>query len=100
MDHMLSDVHTRGSELLNNLNPLGLVSREFSLFKKFILINLAIEHITILVSCAMAVLMFGLMPTIAAFINRITLDWGIEISDKLTLLFNHSFHTKFVINIG
>ena len=106
----------QGSELLNNLNPLGFVSREFSLIKEFILISLAIEYLTILVSCAMAVLMFDLMPTIAALINRINAGPGqapepegacsggseassttgkwrgfmIEVRDKLTLLFNHS----------
>ena len=59
-----------------NLNPLGFVSREFSLIKEFIFISLTIKHLTILISCAVAVLMFGLTPTKAALINRITLDWG------------------------
>ena len=45
MDHMISNVQTRGSELLNNLNPLGFVSREF------IMISLALEYL------AMAILM-------------------------------------------
>ena len=75
MNYMFSDVQTRESELLNNLKPLGFVSREFSLIKEFILISLAIEYL-ILVSCAGAVLMFNLTPTIAALVNRITLDWG------------------------
>ena len=76
MNYMFSDVQTRESELLNNLKPLGFVSREFSLIKEFILISLIIEYLAILVSCAVAVLMFGLTPTIAALVNRITLDWG------------------------
>ena len=62
--------------MLNNLNPLGFVSREFSLIKEFILISLAIEYLTILVSYAMAILMFDLMPTIAALINRINAGPG------------------------
>ena len=60
--------------MLNSLNPLGFVSKEFSLMKEFILINLALEYLDILVSCAIATLMFGLAPSIAALFNRITLD--------------------------
>ena len=36
MDGILSDVQTRGTELLNDLNPLGFDSREFLLIKEFI----------------------------------------------------------------
>ena len=61
---------------VEQFNPLGFVSREFSLIKEFILINLALEYLAILVSCAIATLMFGLTPSIAALINRITLDGG------------------------
>ena len=48
------------------------------MIKEFILISLAIEYcaLTIYCSVCVALLMFGLTPSIAAVINRITLDWG------------------------
>ena len=61
---------------LNYLNPLGFVSREFSLIKEFILISLAIEYFVLMISCVRPVIMFGLTTSIWALINRITLDWG------------------------
>ena len=67
---------TRGTESLNYLNPLGFVSREFSLIKEFILISLAIEYFVLMISCVRPVIMFGLITSILALINRITLDWG------------------------
>ena len=42
----------------------------------FILISLAIEYLAILISCAVAILILCLMPTIEAIINGITLDWA------------------------
>ena len=51
---------TRGTETLNYLNPLGFVSREFSLIKEFILISLAIEYLVLMISCVRPVSMFGL----------------------------------------
>ena len=65
MDGILSNVQTRGTDLINDLNPLGFVSREFLLIKEFILI-----------SCILYVLMFDLPPSVTALINRIILDWG------------------------
>ena len=39
MDLLINNVQTRGSEMLNSLNPLGFVSREFSLIKEFLMIS-------------------------------------------------------------
>ena len=46
------------------------------MIKEFILISLAIEYCALTIYCSVALLMFGLTPSIAALINRITLDWG------------------------
>ena len=46
------------------------------MIKEFILISLAIEYCALTIYCSVALLMFGLKPSIAALINRITLDWG------------------------
>ena len=54
----------------------SIVSREFLMIKDFILFSLAIEYFSLNISCIVAVLMSGLTPSIAALINRITLDWG------------------------
>ena len=61
---------------MNDLNPLGFVSREFNLIKKFILISLALEYLALMISCNIAILMFHLTQSIAVLINRITLDRG------------------------
>ena len=74
MDGMLSDVQSRWAELLDDLNPLGFVSREFSMIKEFILISLTIEYFTLII--IVAVLIFGLTPSVAYLIIRIPLDWG------------------------
>ena len=54
------------------LTILGFVSREFFMIKEFILISLAIEYCALTIYCSVALLMFGLRPSIAALINRIT----------------------------
>ena len=76
MDGILKLVQTRVTKLLRDPNPLGFISREFSKIKKFILISVAIEYLTLIISCIVVVLMFGLTPSIAAFINRIPLNLG------------------------
>ena len=75
MEGILGDVQTRGTELVNDINPLGFVSREFNLIKEFILISIALEDLALIISCVVNILMFGLPPSIAALINRIVLDW-------------------------
>ena len=60
MDGILKLVQTRVTKLLKDPNPLGFISREFSKIKEFILISVV----------------FGLTPSIAAFINRIPLYLG------------------------
>ena len=76
MDGILKLVQTRVTKLLKDPNPLGLISREFSKIKEFILISVAIKYLTLIISCIVVVLMFGLTPSIAAFINRIPLYLG------------------------
>ena len=76
MDGILKLVQTRVTKLLKDPNPLGFISREFSKIKEFILISVAIKFLTLIISCIVVVLMFGLTPSIAAFINRIPLYLG------------------------
>ena len=75
MEGILGDVQTRGIKLVNDINPLGFVSREFNLIKEFILISMALEDLALIISCVVKILMFSLPPSIAALIKRIVLDW-------------------------
>jgi len=56
LGRVLSNVQTRRTELLNDLNPLGFISREFSMNKVLILISLAIEYLALIISCILAFL--------------------------------------------
>ena len=68
------------------------MAREFNLFKEFILVILAIKYLALMISCVVAVFMFSLTPSIAALINKITLDWG--------QLWNRKKHAGEVMRLG
>ena len=62
------------------------MAREFNLIKEFI------KYLALMISCVVAVFMFSLIPSIAALINRITLDWG--------QLWNRKKHAGEVVRLG
>ena len=76
-DGLINGVESCGSALLNDMNPYGFVSKELSLSKVFLLLCLAIEYYAPIVSCTIAILLYGLTAAIAVFINRLTLDWSL-----------------------
>ena len=61
MDRILSNVQTRRTELLNDLNPLGFISSEFLMNKVLILISLAIEYLALIISCIVAFLVSSIV---------------------------------------
>ena len=62
--------------MLESLNPWGLVTKEITIMKDFMLLCLVIEYVALGISCVAAIALFGLTATLAALINRITLDWS------------------------
>ena len=52
MDGLIEGVQSRGTALLNDLNPFGWVSKELSLIKEFLLMFMAMEYSIVVVSCA------------------------------------------------
>ena len=75
MDDLIEGVQSRGTDLLNNLKPFGWVSKELSL-KRFLLMCVSIQYSVVVVSCAIAILLYGLKAGIADFINHVSPDWS------------------------
>ena len=67
LSELTSHAEEVGKEILAKMNPLG--------FKDSIVHLLMLEYSAIICSC-IAMIRFGVAPTIAAIINRLTIDWG------------------------
>jgi len=73
---LVNSAESHGREILESLNPWGFVTKEISILKDFMLMGLVIEYVALGISIITAVAMFGLTATLAAVINRVTLDWS------------------------
>lgn len=76
LDGLVENAESRGAELLESLNPLGFVTKEITIIKDFILLCLVVEYSMLGISSIVAIAIFGLTATLAAIINRLTLDWS------------------------
>ena len=75
MDDLREGVQSRGTDLLNNLKPFGWVSKELSLKRDST--NVCVNPVVVVVvSCAIAILLYGLKAGIADFINHVSPDWS------------------------
>mgnify|MGYP000754506107 FL=1 len=76
LNGLIQSSENKGAELLENLNPWGVVTKEMTIIKDFVMLCLIVEYIALGISCATAVVLFGVTATLAALINRVTLDWS------------------------
>ena len=65
-----------GKEILAKMNPLGFISVYWQGFKDSIVHLLMLEYSEIIICSCIAMIRFGIAQTIAALINRLTIDWG------------------------
>ena len=65
-----------GEEILAKMNPLGFINTYWQGFKDSIIHVLMLEYSAIIISGCIAMIKFGVVPTLAALIKQLTIDWG------------------------
>ena len=76
MNQLVESVEFCVLEILKSLNPLRFVSRELGVIKEFLMTCLVLEYAEALISCVIAIMFYGISPTIRAFINQKILEWS------------------------
>ena len=76
IEEIKSHVENVGKEILAKMNPLGFINSYWQGFKDMILHLLMLEYLVIILSACIALIKFGVVPTLAAIINRLSIDWG------------------------
>ena len=76
LEEIKSHAENVGKEILAKMNPLGFINSYWQGFKDMILHLLMLEYLVIILSACIALIKFGLVPTLAALINRLSIDWG------------------------
>ena len=73
---LTSSAKKTGEEILAKMNPLGYINVYWQGFKDSILHLLMLEYLAVIICSCISLCRFGIAPTIAALINRLTIDWG------------------------
>ena len=76
LEEIKSHAENVGKEILAKMNPLGFINSYWQGFKDMTLHILMLEYLVIILSAGIALIKFGLVPTLAALINRVSIDWG------------------------
>ena len=76
LSEITSHAERVGKEILAKMNPLGFISSYWQGFKDMIIHLLMLEYSMIIISGCIAMIKFGVVSTLAALINRLTIDWG------------------------
>ena len=76
LSEIRSHAERMGKEILAKMNPLGFINSYWQGFKDMVLHLLMLEYSVIIVSACVAMLKFGVVPTLAALINLLSIDWG------------------------
>ena len=76
LSEITSHAERVGKEILAKMNPLGFINSYWQGFKDSIVHLLMLEYSVIIISGCIAMIEFGVVPTLAALINRLTIDWG------------------------
>ena len=76
LEELTKSAKKTGEEILAKMNPLGYISEYWQGFKDSILHLLMLEYLVIIVCSCIALCRYGIAPTVAALINRLTIDWG------------------------
>ena len=74
LSELTSHAERVGKEILAKMNPLGFINTYWQGFKDSIVHLLMLEYSAIIICSCIATIRFGV--TIAALINRLTIDWG------------------------
>ena len=76
LEELTSQAEKTGKEILAKINPLGFVNVYWQGFKDLIVHLLMLEYLAVMVCSCISLCRFGVVPTIAALINRLTIDCG------------------------
>ena len=76
LSEITSHAERMGKEILAKMNPLGFISSYWQRFKDMIIHLLMLEYSVVILSGCIAMIKFGVVPTLATLINRLTIDWG------------------------
>ena len=76
LKEITSHAERMGKEILAKMNPLGFINSYWQGFKDMILYLLMLEYLVIILSACIALIKFGVEHTLAAIINRLSIDWG------------------------
>ena len=71
LKEITSHAERMGKEILAKMNPLGFISSYWQCFKDMVLHLLMLEYSVVIISACVAMLKFGVVPTLAALINRL-----------------------------
>lgn len=76
LEEIKSHAEDVGKRILAKMNPLGFINSYWQGFKDLTLHILMMEYLGIILSVCLSAIKFGIVPTLAALINRLTIDWG------------------------